>query len=428
MTAPLIDRLVHAKRQALLLAAFLTPALALSLPSGYSWGAGLLVLLGLLSLPGAVANFSAWPRSLQWWAGAILLMGLVWAMHTHADGQWVWSTLGLDRVLKYGLSLIALMALVHGLPSFEPLRWGCWAGSASAGMLSIWQWDGSELHRAAGFTNAIQFGNLALLLALWSWVWARQAEQRPKRLLGYAAALLGAYASFASGSRGGWVIAPILVLLVLLWDRPAHGQPRQHRSRRALAACALVVGLSLAAIAVPQIRQRAGLAVDEVQQWRASGAADSSVGQRLEHWTLAWHLALEKPLLGWGQTAYEEQKRERAAQGQVSPVVLGFNHAHQEWLDMFAKRGLAGVLALALFFAVPAALFGRALVRQGLARSAQSALAMCGLLTVVGFTGFGLTQVMFAHNNAHMMYLFMNSLWLAALVAAPQPSKVPAGA
>lgn len=416
-----MGHLAAAKRHALLLAAFLTPALALSLPSGYSWGAGLLVLLGLISAPSALAHFSRWPRSLRLWAGVILLMGAVWAMHTHADGQWLWTTLGLDRVLKYALALVALMALVGGLPSVQPLRWGCWAGSAGAGLLGFWQWDGSDLERASGFTNAIQFGNLALLLALWSWVWARQSVQRQERWLGYAAALLGGYASFASGSRGGWIVAPVLVLMVLLLDRPVLREPGKNRLRRTLAACGLVVGLTLAALAVPQIQERSRLAAQEVHSWRVSGEADNSVGQRLEHWTMAWHLALQKPVLGWGQTAYDQHKQALVAAGRVSPVLLDFNHAHQEWLDMFAKRGLVGVLGLALFFAVPALVYWPLRQRHGQARSASSALALCGLLTVVGFAGFGMTQVMFAHNNAHIMYLFMNSLWLAALVAAPKP-------
>ena len=55
-----------------------------------------------------------------------------------------------------------------------------------------------------------------------------------------------------------------------------------------------------------------------------------------------------------------------------------------------------------------------------------SAVALCGLVTVVGFVGFGMTQVMFAHNNANMVYLFMNLLWLAALVTPPaRPSAPP---
>lgn len=409
------------KRRALWLAAFLTPALALSLPSGYSWGAGLMVLLGLISLPGALANLSSWPRSLRLWAGVTLLMGLIWAMHTHADGQWIWTTLGLDRVVKYALSLVALMALMRGLPSVEPLRWGCLVGSAGAGVLAVLQWDGSDLDRASGFTNAIQFGNLALLLAVWSWVWARQSPRRSKRWLGYGAALLGAYASFASGSRGGWIVSPVLVLMVLLLDRPGLREASKTHWRGTLAACGLVVGLSLAALTVPQVQERANLALQEMHVWQSTGDADSSVGQRLEHWAMAWHMALQKPVLGWGQAAYDNHKSALVAAGRVSPVLMDFNHAHQEWLDMFAKRGLVGVLGLALFFGVPAVLYWPLRQRPGQTRTDQTSLALCGLLTVVGFVGFGMTQVMFAHNNAHIMYLFMNSLWLAALAAVDLP-------
>lgn len=416
------------QRRVLLAATFLTPALALVLPSGYSWGAGLLVLLGLMGLPGQLAaahGLRAWPRPLRLWAATTAFMGLVWALHSYVDGQWLWSTIGLDRAVKYGLALLALMALARGLPSVEPLRWGCWAGAAGAGLLGAWQWWSLDWERASGFTNAIQFGNLALLLAVWSWIGARQASSLRARALGHGAALLGALACLASGSRGGWVVAPVLVLMVLLLDRPVSEHEGGVRLRRTLAILGLVTGVSLASLLVPQVQERVALAVKEVRDWQATGEAHNSVGQRLEHWAMAWDIALEKPVLGWGQTAYEARKRERVEQGRVSSAVLDFNHAHHEWLDMFAKRGLLGVLALALFFGVPAWLYWQAL-RQAAPRSVPSAVALCGLVTVVGFVGFGMTQVMFAHNNANMVYLFMNLLWLAALVTPPaRPSAPP---
>ncbi len=107
-----------------------------------------------------------------------------------------------------------------------------------------------------------------------------------------------------------------------------------------------------------------------------------------------------------------------------------FNHAHNEWLDMFAKRGLLGVCGLVMFYAVPGFLCGRRLRRGGrepLENAAaeshgydgqavadeRHAAALCGLVTVLGYLGFGMTQVMFAHNNGNLMYLLPMSLWLA---------------
>ena len=143
------------------LAVFLIPAFSLALPTGYSWGAALLVLLGLLAWPQVLRHPHTLPTELRWWALATLGMGLVWTLHTYVDGQWLMRTLGIERSLKYLLLLLALPALRWGLPRLEALRWGCWVGALGAGLLAAWQWLVLHWDRAAGHTNAIQFGNLA---------------------------------------------------------------------------------------------------------------------------------------------------------------------------------------------------------------------------------------------------------------------------
>ena len=245
------------RQGALNLAAFLLPALSLGLPSGYSWGAGLMVLLGLVALPQAIAVFPNWPRSLRLWSTAMLVMGLAWALHSRVHGQWLWTTNGLDRAVKYGLALVALLAVVRAAPvSTAFLRWGCWAGAAGAGLLAAWQWWAHDGDRASGYTNAIQFGNLALLLALWSWVWSRHETRPLLRWTGRVAMLLGGLASVASGSRGGWVVAPVLVFLVLLLDRAAYVHGAPGRLRNMLAALGLVLSASLAVLLLPIMELR----------------------------------------------------------------------------------------------------------------------------------------------------------------------------
>lgn len=402
-------------------AVFLLPALSIAVPSGYSWGAGLLVLLGIAAWPGALRHLHAWPRDLHRWALCAGGMGLVWTLHTYVDGQWLMRTLGVDRSLKYLLLLLALPAVLGGLPRIDALRWGCWVGALLAGAMAAWQWLWLGLDRAAGHTNAIQFGNLALLLALWSWIWVRASTTGIERMVGYAAVLAGGFASLASGSRGGWLVAPVLVALVWWLDRqgssPARRDaPRGRVPRWAKAALGALL-LCLAAALLPPVQQRVNEAVSEVQAFRTQGQSMTSVGHRLAHWQLAWRLGLERPWLGWGQVDYEARKHAAVVAGETPPVVEQFNHAHNEWLDMFAKRGLVGVLALAAFLAIPGACYARALRQPaGDGLEVRERAALCGLVLVVGFAGFGLTQVMFAHNNGNMMYLFMNLLWLAALV------------
>lgn len=406
------------KLLALQCAALLLPALSLLAPSGYSWGAALLVVLGLIALPGAVRHRTPWPVDFKRWAIAIAAMGAAWAMHTVDGGQIIWNSLGLDRTIKYSLALVAVVALLGGLPATWPLRWGCWLGACGAGLMAVWQWYYLGMDRAEGHTNAIQFGNISLLLAFWSWVWVRRmAATRLEQSVGWLAVMAGAFGSLASGSRGGWIVAPLLVLLVLYLDRPRHGAA-SHAARRTLKALALGVLVCVALAFVPPVQDRLAAGVLDVKAWRSSGEADSSIGQRLAHWKLAWGMALERPVLGWGQQTYQARKQEAVTRHEAPPVVAYFNHAHNEWMDMFVKRGLLGVLGLCLFFAIPLSVYWRHLQQSAGARdSVQHVAALCGVLTVVGYFGFGMTQVMFAHNNGNMMYLFMNLLWVAALAS-----------
>ena len=116
---------------------------------------------------------------------------------------------------------------------------------------------------------------------------------------------------------------------------------------------------------------------------------------------------------------YQQEKKRRVAAGLAHPIVLQFGHAHNEWLDMFAKRGVLGLGGLLLFYAVPLALFWPTRVRvlgaDGLVDRQALCLRLVGVLLPLGYLGFGLTQVFLAHFNGNMVYLFMVSFTLAAL-------------
>lgn len=395
-------------------AVLLLLALSLDLRSGYSLGAVLLLALGLAAWPGVLAGRVRWSLPLAAWAGSVALMGGVWSMHiVDANGHLITDSLGLDRCVKYLGALLMLPALLVRRPAATALRWGCVLGAIGAGLTALWQVQVLHLERAEGYTNAIQFGNLALLLGLCSAIWVLQ--ERPPRaqaFAGWVGAAMGLLASLASGSRGGWVMLPPLMLLILWLQRPPGAAPAGRRAARAVLVTAAICTV-LATL--PVVQQRAELAADELQQQAQQGAG-TSVGLRVAFWRQAWADGLEHPWVGVGQLGYEQRQRAAVARGAMPALAIRYNHAHNEWLDMFAKRGLLGVLGLLLFYAVPGVLFGRALRQVGgdtPAQRARRAAALCGLTTVLAYLGFGLTQVMFAHNNGNLMYLLTVSLWLA---------------
>lgn len=66
-------------------AAFALPAFSLGLPSGYSWGALMLVLAGFVALFSGGAR-TCWQLShWRWFSIAVALMGLVWLLRIDID-------------------------------------------------------------------------------------------------------------------------------------------------------------------------------------------------------------------------------------------------------------------------------------------------------------------------------------------------------
>ena len=130
-------------------------------------------------------------------------------------------------------------------------------------------------------------------------------------------------------------------------------------------------------------------------------------------------MGLERPLLGWGRSGYEQEKARRVAAGQAPASVLQFTHAHNEAFDLFAKRGLLGVAVLALFYAVPLWLFWprcqRVFDKNGALNREALGLCLVGILLPLSYFGFGLTQVFLAHNSGNVFYLFMCLLLHAVL-------------
>ena len=395
----------------------MVPGLALWLPSGYSWGAAWLLVLSCLAWRhwwGKPTTQSTW-----WLCGAIVCMAGLLSLDFFPAHE----LKSLDKPAKYLAALPVLFLLAQAPPQARWLWRGLTVGAWGAGAIALWQTGVQHMARAGGHTNEIQFGNLALTLGLMCLVglaalWNRW---RPaERLVLAGGVLMGLVASVLSQSRGGWLaFALLLPVLLWLWVRWLPWR-RVLRMGAVLALVALIVGGSFH----QTLQSRFGQVWQEAQTFSTTGFAANSIGQRLAHWQLAWQLGREKPLLGWGTAGYDQEKWARAERGEVAVYVTQFNHAHNELIDTFARRGVVGVLALLALCAAPLAIFWpsrrRALrCKTGAVRDDDLALRMLGVTLVLSYVGFGLTQVFFAHNSGNLFYLFMVAI-LNGLLAEPK--------
>lgn len=383
--------------------------LALCVPSGYSYGA---VLFIFLSLIGIKKWFSGgFDTNTLWLAAVVVLMGMAWSHSFNG----IATMSGSDAWAKYGLAAFCILAVSKIGFNQSFVSWGVAVGGIGALGVAVFQYLVLGMDKATGHTNAIQYGGLAMYLGIAAWTLALLGKNTNTSAwalwMGGACSVL---AALLSGTRGAWIVAPLLVFFLLLW---------MCQFGRARLVVISVLGMSalVAAMVLPygeKFYSRANLAVIEYQHYieNPAQAAESSIGQRLEQWRLAGAMWKEKPLFGWGIEGIVSGKKSYVDQGLAHPSVMNYGHAHNEIMDMLAKRGMLGLLILLLFYAIPLVIFWPSLSRiekiPAEVKNKILGIRAAASLLPIAYFGFGWTQVFFAHNSGNMFYLFaIVSFW-----------------
>ncbi len=395
-------------------AAFLLPALALWVPSGYSYAALLLLL-------GAVCFAPAWLRhkpGAPTLGLALLLLGMGCMAYLMSldTGVSRW-----DKALKWFLGALCLLYITASPPPPRAVLAGLPIGCIGMGVLAFWQVWGLGLERATGYTNAIQWGNLALLLACLAAVplavfWRQ--HRGPWRVVMGLAVVLGFAASLLSQSRGGWLAvgAVFPLWLWVVWSL------RPHRFGRVLAALALVLAALVLVLGfTPRFTERVGLAATEISGYVHEGQENTSLGLRLAQYQLVAQMIPQKPWLGWGAHGFVEEMQRRVDAGEYVPEMMYYREVHNVFLDGWVKVGLGGVLLPLALHAWVLGMFWP--TRRRMARHAEdtpawrAALALRTMGTVVpaSYLVFGMSQPFFNHNSGIMCFVFYVAVLWAAL-------------
>ena len=195
-------------------AVFLFFSLCLFIDSGYSYGAGLLLLAGLCWV---------W-RPLVWqslnkqdWLVifALVFYCFVWWLSIAINME---GSRELDKPSRFLLAAISLLFLLRYPPKPVFLWTGLALGCFLVGSWSLYQKIFEGVARAGGYTNTIQFGNISLLMGLMCLAgmgWAKEYKNSKfwfaLLATGLAFGLLG---SLLSGSRGGWLALPLALIVI----------------------------------------------------------------------------------------------------------------------------------------------------------------------------------------------------------------------
>ncbi|MDD2874515.1 MAG: O-antigen ligase family protein [Azoarcus sp.] len=308
-----------------------------------------------------------------------------------------WDAGMLDKSGRLILGFFVYFAISRVGIHARALRWGVIAGCIAAAALAAYQAQVLGLERASGFMNAIPFGNDALLLgflALAAWIVSPRAERTPLLHTCTLTALACAiYASYASGTRGGWVVAPALIWILSLGARDMRRSLRTGVTVGILSL--LVIGLAL----LPVLNERTANELNNVttvittSNHDAASMTLSSIGTRLHLYRIGFDAFMSRPVLGIGVANLSEYLAAGAEAGTINPAAAQFTHLHSGIVDTLARGGLLGLAALAYFVLGLARHFHRALVTSD--DDDVRYFALTGLLCIAAALLFSLSNVFF---------------------------------
>ena len=380
---------------------FLFYALILSVKKGYIYGAALLIIVAIISL--FKKKFSPLSKEVKKLSLFLLIFALF--MGHSFESLISFSNEG-DYLSKYLIgAFLVLCAACVTLPP-KVLAYSLVTGCFTTAALAVYQFP--ILGRAEGFTNAIRFGNIAMLMGMLSWIFVFVKKfSFAEKIFLFFGGLAGLMASLLSLSRGGWLIIFLLPLLVMFFARTAVARKKMY-----LGGVVSLVAVVFLLSAVPVAQQRFAQAHSEVVGYFSDPQkyAMTSVGARLEQWRLSWNLGWEKPLTGWGVKSVEIGRQEYMARGDAHEFMQNINHTHNEFLEMWATRGALGVLALLIFYGLPIFIFWPTNKKINMFSSDNQSmyigLSVSGLMLTFSYFVFGLTDVFFNLAIGHNFIIF----------------------
>lgn len=367
------------------------PLLMLS-PFLAGWLSGILTLVGFIWL---VRHRDV--HSMDWHFAAVCLIlpaAYVWNMLVTG-----WAPEFLFRPTRLIWALMIYFLIGRSGMHRNALFYGACAAALAAFGIALFetQYLGNDrVFGLGGRWNAVPFGNFSLLFGFFCLCGAfvssdsGRVKITSRAILGIAGFACGFLASFFSGTRGGWVAIPFLVILCFFFN--------DRLSRRSRLVAFAIVTISIVAIFAgsDRMRERVALATSQVSAFLANpddpAAQNTSVGLRLSMWRWGIEKFQEHPYTGIGIAAYEDERKAAVVAGELPGAFTSFANLHNEFFTTLALGGAPGGIALIAFWVLGWRFFYKYLKSED---DDQHYFALCGLVVVSGTALFSMTEGLF---------------------------------
>jgi O-antigen ligase len=233
-----------------------------------------------------------------------------------------------------------------------------------------------------------------------------------KVLLGLIAVMLAWYASLLSLTRGAWLFLPVLIILIL-WIY----KQKLSSLKVELKIITFLISIGLAVFVWQSDSFQTGFkrAVKDINTILSDPGKPSSFGTRVHLWRNSLIILGENPLLGTGLGDFNNDMKKIIEKGQSNyKNVLRHNHAHSIYFDSLAKTGVIGFSVMVGFYLLlPFWLFAKHINNSS--NKHENCYAILGVVVVMAFSVFGLTEGLWMRNPFVNTYAICLSVLLAGL-------------
>jgi O-antigen ligase len=307
-----------------------------------------------------------------------------------------------------------------------------------------------------GMNQAITFGQLMVASDMLLWVYMIYAWNKNKKILAsilLISSLVAFYGSLLSVTRGAWLAYLFMALSLIIYSIKRGLSNKQYLfSKPIILRIFLAFFVFFLVSQTPQYNTIKVRTIDTLEYVQSKGQSNisGSEGLRIDIYRTALEIARQFPL-GVGtdnfqtgakaviiidaiknpniQVRNEDNKIIDRLDFKENFQKYGFlesyyknmnairftskmDHAHNEWLNVLAENGFAGLILLTLIFAFPIKIFWENLTHEN---ELVGIYCYCGILHIVSFAIFGQTESIFSSHSIVIFFIFFLFLFIAQI-------------
>jgi len=258
--------------------------------------------------------------------------------------------------------------------------------------------------RNTGVMNAGVFGNLAVLLFFIVLAFSfSQHEALKHKVFSFIALLFGCVAIVGSGTRGAWIS---FLLLSGVYFYLFYKQKNKLRKKSKIIVVLLIATIFTFISFNQSIQGRTQLAFNEISSWVSGDDSPTSVGLRLEMYSLAIEKIEDVPFFGHGYRTSNiiVFKNAKSPGGRLSYT---YNHLHNAYLTNYFNGGIVLLGALLLLLFAPLILFLKAN-----SQNRANPVFIAGVLLTLGYASIGMVNILLGDTYMNGFYTFFLAIFM----------------